>query len=94
MKRLRRAARINLKFLSIKSQVSFFDKEISLISMFFKRILCFPLKETPIWISMQIAPVTNEKEQVVLLFCTFMDITAFKQPIIDDSANKGRQSRF
>ena len=43
---------------------------------------------------MQIAPVTNEKEQVVLFFCTFMDITAFKQPIIDDSANKGRQSRF
>ena len=38
---------------------------------------------------MQIAPVTNEKDQVVLFFCTFMDITAFKQPIVDDSVNKG-----
>ena len=35
---------------------------------------------------MQIAPVTNEKDTVVLFLCTFMDITAFKQPIEDDSA--------
>jgi hypothetical protein len=42
---------------------------------------------------MQIAPVTNEKEKVVLFFCTFMDITAFKQPIIDDSANKGKRKK-
>lgn len=34
---------------------------------------------------MQIAPVTNEKDVVVLFLCTFMDITAFKQPIEDDS---------
>lgn len=42
--------------------------------------------ETPIWISMQIAPITNEKDVVVLFLCTFMDITAFKQPIEDDSS--------
>ena len=35
---------------------------------------------------MQIAPVTNEKDVVVLFLCTFMDITAFKQPIEDDAA--------
>lgn len=43
------------------------------------------MPETPIWISMQIAPITNEKDVVVLFLCTFMDITAFKQPIEDDS---------
>jgi hypothetical protein len=35
---------------------------------------------------MHIAPITNEKDVVVLFLCTFMDITAFKQPIEDDSA--------
>ena len=34
---------------------------------------------------MKIAPITNEKDAVVLFLCTFMDITAFKQPIVDDS---------
>ena len=47
-------------------------------------ILAFA-KETPIWISMQIAPITNEKNVVVLFLCTFLDISAFKQPIEDDS---------
>lgn len=35
---------------------------------------------------MHIAPITNEKDVVVLFLCTFMDITAFKQPIEDDSS--------
>jgi hypothetical protein len=38
---------------------------------------------------MQIAPITNEKDVVVMFLCTFMDITAFKQPIEDDSS-KGK----
>ena len=38
---------------------------------------------------MQIAPITNEKDIVVLFLCTFMDITAFKQPIEDDSVKAG-----
>jgi len=41
---------------------------------------------------MQIAPITNEKDVVVLFLCTFMDITAFKQPIQDDS-QKGDSSK-
>ena len=35
---------------------------------------------------MHIAPITNEKDVVVLFLCTFMDITAFKQPIEDESS--------
>ena len=42
---------------------------------------------------MQIAPITNEKDVVVLFLCTFMDITAFKQPIEDDS-QKGKKHIF
>uniref|UniRef100_A0A3B5B694 Potassium voltage-gated channel subfamily H member 1-like n=1 Tax=Stegastes partitus TaxID=144197 RepID=A0A3B5B694_9TELE len=33
-----------------------------------------------------IAPIRNEQEKVVLFLCTFSDITAFKQPIEDDSS--------
>ncbi len=43
---------------------------------------------------MQIAPVTNEKDIVVLFLCTFMDITAFKQPIEDDSAKGTNEENF
>ncbi len=42
-------------------------------------------KETPIWVSMQVAPITNENEDIVLFLCTFMDISAFKQPIEDET---------
>lgn len=38
---------------------------------------------------MQIAPIRNEHEKVVLFLCTFKDITLFKQPIEDDST-KGK----
>ncbi|KAF3841907.1 hypothetical protein F7725_023858 [Dissostichus mawsoni] len=34
----------------------------------------------------KIAPIRNEQEKVVLFLCTFSDITAFKQPIEDDSS--------
>ncbi|EHB07149.1 Potassium voltage-gated channel subfamily H member 5 [Heterocephalus glaber] len=40
---------------------------------------------TPVWFYMQIAPIRNEHEKVVLFLCTFKDITLFKQPIEDDS---------
>lgn len=40
---------------------------------------------TPIWLYMQIAPIRNENDKVVLFLCTFRDITLFKQPIEDDS---------
>ncbi|KAG8449363.1 hypothetical protein GDO86_016131 [Hymenochirus boettgeri] len=40
---------------------------------------------TPVWFYMQIAPIRNEHEKVVLFLCTFKDITLFKQPIEDES---------
>ena len=33
---------------------------------------------------MQVAPIRNENDKVVLFLCTFKDITVFKQPIEDD----------
>ncbi|KAI4832227.1 hypothetical protein KUCAC02_015201 [Chaenocephalus aceratus] len=40
----------------------------------------------PVWFFMKIAPIRNEQDKVVLFLCTFSDITAFKQPIEDDSS--------
>ncbi len=40
----------------------------------------------PVWFFVKIAPIRNEQEKVVLFLCTFSDITAFKQPIEDDSS--------
>lgn len=34
---------------------------------------------------MQVAPIRNENDKVVLFLCTFRDITLFKQPIEDES---------
>lgn len=40
------------------------------------------------WFYMQVAPIRNENDKVVLFLCTFKDITLFKQPI-EDEATKG-----
>jgi len=40
----------------------------------------------PVWFFIKIAPIRNEQDKVVLFLCTFSDITAFKQPIEDDSS--------
>ena len=45
--------------------------------------------ETPIWVFMQIAPITNERDTVVLYLCTFTDITASKQPIETEDSKSG-----
>lgn len=37
------------------------------------------------WFYMQVAPIRNENDKVVLFLCTFKDITLFKQPIEDES---------
>jgi potassium voltage-gated channel Eag-related subfamily H protein len=42
---------------------------------------------------MQIAPITNERDVVVLYLCTFTDITALKQPIETEDP-KGGLSKF
>lgn len=51
------------------------------------KILPLPL-ETPLWLLLQIAPIKNERDVVVLFLLTFRDITALKQPI-DSEDNKG-----
>lgn len=43
------------------------------------------------WFFVKIAPIRNEQEKVVLFLCTFSDITAFKQPIEDDSSKGQNQ---
>ncbi|KAM6956566.1 potassium voltage-gated channel subfamily H member 1a [Aplochiton taeniatus] len=49
-------------------------------------ILMYKKNRTPVWFYVKIAPIRNEQEKVVLFLCTFSDITAFKQPIEDDSS--------
>lgn len=39
---------------------------------------------------MQVAPIRNENDKVVLFLCTFKDITLFKQPI-EDETTKGER---
>lgn len=43
----------------------------------------------PVWFYVKIAPIRNEQDKVVLFLCTFSDITAFKQPIEDESSKGG-----
>lgn len=49
-----------------------------------------PAAGTPIWLYMQVAPIKNENDKVVLFLCTFRDITLFKQPI-EDETTKGER---
>ncbi|KAJ8309419.1 hypothetical protein KUTeg_014293 [Tegillarca granosa] len=51
-------------------------------------ILLYKKNRTPLWLLLHVAPIKNEKDQVVLFLCTFKDITALKQPI-DDEGGKG-----
>lgn len=51
-------------------------------------ILLYKKNRTPLWLLMHISPVKNERDIVVLFLCTFRDITALKQPIVEDN-NKG-----
>ncbi|KAM3860954.1 voltage-gated delayed rectifier potassium channel KCNH5-like [Diretmus argenteus] len=48
-------------------------------------VLLYTKNRTPIWLYMQVAPIRNENDKVVLFLCTFRDITLFKQPIEDES---------
>ncbi|KAM6915127.1 voltage-gated delayed rectifier potassium channel KCNH5-like [Xenentodon cancila] len=52
----------------------------------FYEVLLYTKNRKPIWLCMQIAPIRNENNKVVLFLCTFRDITLFKQPIEDESA--------
>ncbi|XP_023258781.1 potassium voltage-gated channel subfamily H member 5-like [Seriola lalandi dorsalis] len=55
----------------------------------FYEVLLYTKNRTPIWLYMQVAPIRNEKDKVVLFLCTFRDITLFKQPIEDESTRAG-----
>ena len=46
------------------------------------------LAGTPLWLLLQICPVKNERDVVVLFLCTFRDITALKQPIEEETKGK------
>ncbi|XP_068444769.1 potassium voltage-gated channel subfamily H member 1b isoform X2 [Clinocottus analis] len=48
-------------------------------------LLMYKKNRMPVWFFVKIAPIRNEQDKVVLFLCTFSDITAFKQPIEDDS---------
>ncbi|CAF3405698.1 unnamed protein product [Rotaria sp. Silwood1] len=52
-------------------------------------VLLYKKNKTPIWVFMQIAPITNERDAVVLYLCTFTDITALKQPIETEDTKSG-----
>uniref|UniRef100_A0A8C5DHI3 Potassium voltage-gated channel subfamily H member 5-like n=1 Tax=Gouania willdenowi TaxID=441366 RepID=A0A8C5DHI3_GOUWI len=54
----------------------------------FYEVLLYSKNRTPIWLYMQVAPIRNENDKVVLFLCTFRDITLFKQPI-EDETTKG-----
>lgn len=48
--------------------------------------------ETPLWLLLQVAPIRNERDLVVLLLLTFRDITAFKQLIDAEDTKSGMHS--
>ncbi|KAL0969031.1 hypothetical protein UPYG_G00221780 [Umbra pygmaea] len=52
-------------------------------------VLLYRKNRAPVWFYMQVAPIRNENDKVVLFLCTFKDITVFKQPIEDEST-KGK----
>ncbi|XP_070577812.1 voltage-gated delayed rectifier potassium channel KCNH1-like isoform X2 [Ptychodera flava] len=53
-------------------------------------ILMYKKNRTPLWFLLHVAPIRNEKDDVVLFLCTFKDITALKQPIEDESTREDR----
>ncbi|XP_076167174.1 potassium voltage-gated channel protein ether a go-go isoform X2 [Ptiloglossa arizonensis] len=52
-------------------------------------ILLYKKNKTPLWLLLQIAPIKNERDLVVLFLLTFRDITALKQPIEADDSKGG-----
>ncbi|XP_047193677.1 potassium voltage-gated channel subfamily H member 5 isoform X1 [Scophthalmus maximus] len=51
-------------------------------------VLLYRKNRSPVWFYMQVAPIRNENDKVVLFLCTFKDITLFKHPI-EDETTKG-----
>uniref|UniRef100_A0A8C4QAM8 Uncharacterized protein n=1 Tax=Eptatretus burgeri TaxID=7764 RepID=A0A8C4QAM8_EPTBU len=57
-------------------------------------ILMYKKNRTPVWLCLQIAPIRNEADRVVLFLSTFRDITPFKQPIEDESTKGSKDIEF
>lgn len=51
-------------------------------------IRLYKKNRTAIWLLMHMAPIKNDRDQVVLILCQFKDITALRQPL-DDENTKG-----
>lgn len=78
---------------SINSNVSIMmlnDARVSVLRVH-KRYFCATdiVPETPLWLLLQIAPIKNERDLVVLFLLTFRDITALKQPIETEDTKAG-----
>lgn len=56
--------------------------------------LCLSHAETPLWLLLQVAPIRNERDLVVLFLLTFRDITALKQPIDSEDTKGGKYDSF
>ncbi|CAG9820257.1 unnamed protein product [Phaedon cochleariae] len=52
-------------------------------------ILLYKKNKTPLWLLLQISPIKNERDLVVLFLLTFRDITALKQPIETEDTKGG-----
>lgn len=70
-----------------KDQPTLIYKFCLLLSLFIYEFY-FLFAETPIWLLVHIAPIKNDKNQVVLYLCQFKDITPLKRSL-DDENNKG-----
>ncbi|KAM7542145.1 hypothetical protein Aperf_G00000016874 [Anoplocephala perfoliata] len=57
-------------------------------------ILLYKKNRTPLWLMVYIAPVVNERAEIVLMLLTFRDITALKTPIEDEESNKAGLNKF
>ncbi|KAL7033273.1 hypothetical protein ACKWTF_007523 [Chironomus riparius] len=61
--------------------------------LLYKKNIATDKQQTPLWLLLQVAPIRNERDLVVLFLLTFRDITALKQPI-DSEDSKGGLSKF
>ena len=68
-----------------------FIRELSLIGTCPSLVRCCGagVAESPLWLLLQVSPVRNEKEMVVLLLIVVKDITALRQPLEDDTYSRG-----
>nr|XP_029716612.1 potassium voltage-gated channel protein eag-like [Aedes albopictus] len=53
-------------------------------------VLLYKKNKTPLWLLLQVAPIRNERDLVVLFLLTFRDITALKQPIDSEDTKGGK----